>query len=62
MPNGNKRIPDIGMIEYRIIFYHSKTKDIMKYKFTSKKSAINFFDKLNYNIAKPIMYEIVRTR
>ncbi|MFA7029643.1 MAG: hypothetical protein WC179_05175 [Candidatus Cloacimonadaceae bacterium] len=60
MKNGNKCIPQIGKPEYRIIFYHKVTGNIMKYKFTVYDTAISFFDKLDYNKSKPVMYEIKR--
>ncbi|MBD3750734.1 MAG: hypothetical protein IE931_14700 [Sphingobacteriales bacterium] len=60
MKNGNKRIPAIGRSEYRIIFYHQVTGKIMKYKFKAYRAAIDFFNKLDLEKTKPIMYEIKR--
>lgn len=49
-------IPKLNKPEYRVIFYHKITGDIMKYKFMSYRSALAFYDRLDPITAKPTMY------
>ena len=55
-------VPRIGKPEYRIIFYHHITGDILKYKFMKHQAAIDFFDRLDPVKSKPTMYKIERVR
>ena len=58
----SKPIPKLGSIEYRIIFYHHVTSDILKYKFKSLSIAEDFFSKLDPVTSKPVMYKVERIR
>lgn len=58
----NRPIPKIGIPEYRVIFYHKITGDIMKYKFMSEKSAMDLYDRLDAYISKPTVYKCERIR
>ena len=51
-----KSIPPLNKPVFTIYFYHKVTGDIMKYKFMSYRSAIDFFDKLDHNTSRPTMY------
>ena len=54
--------PQLNKPEYRVIFYHHITNDILKYKFMSERSANDFFDKLDKRTSRPTMYVIERIR
>lgn len=60
MKNGNKYIPKVNKPEYRVIFYHKITGNIMKYKFKSYITTMDFFNKLDKEKSKPIVYEVKR--
>lgn len=55
-----KLVPPLNKPEYRVIFYHKVTGDILKYKFTSHKSATDFYNKLDMVKSKPTMYKVER--
>ena len=55
-------VPKLGSIEYRIIFYHRITNDILKYKFKSLNIAEDFLSKLDPATSKPVMYKVERIR
>lgn len=61
MTNGNRPIPKLNKPEYRVIFYHSVTGDILKYKFGSIRSAEDFMDRLSPE-SKATLYMIKRIR
>jgi len=58
----SRPIPRIGKPEYRVIFYHQVTGDILKYKFQSQEAADDFYDKLDPRTARPTMYRVERIR
>lgn len=58
----SRPVPKIGVPEYRIIFYHQITGDILKYKFMSESSAMDFYDRLDKRISKPTVYRCERIR
>lgn len=55
----SKSIPPVGKSQFSIFFYHSISGEIMRYKFMSYDTAMDFYDKLD-PATKPIMYESVR--
>ena len=55
-------IPKLNKPEYSVLFYHKITGDILKYKFMSEKSAMDFYDKLDKNMANPTGYRCERIR
>ena len=52
-------VPQVGKPMFSVFFYHSKSGDIMRYKFMSYDSAMDFYEKLDPD-TKPTMYESVR--
>ena len=59
MTNG---IPRLNKPQYRVIFYHSISGDILKYKFTNIHAAEDFMDRLDPVRCKPTLYEMTRIR
>lgn len=53
-------VPKLNKPEYRVIFYHKVTGDILKYKFTSHRSMIDFYERLDAVKSKPTVYKIER--
>lgn len=52
-------VPQVGKPLFSVFFYHSVSGDIMRYKFMSYDSAMDFYEKLDPK-TKPTMYESVR--
>lgn len=53
-------VPKLNKPEYRVIFYHQVTGDILKYKFQSYRSAYDFYERLDPVKSKPTMYKMER--
>lgn len=58
----NRPVPKLNKPEFRVIFYHHTTGDILKYKFMSESSATDFYDRLDKQKSKPTIYKCERIR
>jgi len=58
----NNKIPKLHSKEYRVIFYHHKSKGILKYKFNNYETAVDFYNKLDIVKSQPTMYVIERIK